>query len=619
MLAVADRDNLTRQIRDAVDIVDLVSSYVSLRRAGASFKGLCPFHEEKTPSFIVTPSRQMFKCFGCGAGGDVFTFLQLRERVDFPEARRMLGERAGIALEEETVTGGGGPGKRDLARANAWAQKLFRRHYRSPDGAQARAYVAGRGISEEMAEAFGLGLSVDSFDSLLRHAQQAGVDPRLLAAAGLIKERQGGGYYDTFRHRLMFPIHDTTDRIIGFGGRTLGDDPAKYLNTPATLLFDKSAHLFGLDRARHRLQEAGRAVVVEGYTDCMMAHQFGFTETVATLGTAMTEAHARLLKRYTDRVVLVFDSDEAGQRAADRALAVTLTVGLDVTLARVDEGKDPCDYLLSAGKTGFESVLNQGLGALEFKWQQVARAYEASPTGLGRRRAIDAYLQQLAEWLKHGAVDHIQTGLLLNQLSRILSLPPEDLHRQLQGVLRRSGGSLPSGPGPQADTAGRGPTGTTVNAAQEAMRQIVEVLLNEPSLYPSVAGSFDASAIADPSLAAVARELIPLLESAEDEPFSLGDLLARLASPEYGRLITDLAARGERRGDYQVVIEGAVACLASYRRAREAATHAEALRSTRDAAAADPAEEDERLLALAVSLKSPHFSTIRARKRFLDG
>jgi DNA primase len=612
---------LTRQIRDGVDIVDLVGSYVSLRRAGANFKGLCPFHEEKTPSFTVHPAKQIFKCFGCGAGGDVFTFVQLKEHVDFLEARRILADRAGVSLEEDTSGTPGGPRKTDLARVNDWARRVFRQAYESPAGEAVRSYVVKRGISDSVAESFSLGLAVDSYDGLIRRAATSKVGLKLMLAAGLVKESNRGGYYDTFRNRLMFPITDATGRVVGFGGRALGDDPAKYLNTPATALFDKSTNLFGLEAARERISERKRAVVVEGYTDCIMAHQHGFAETVATLGTAMTEQHASLLRRYTDRVILLFDSDEAGQRAADRALAVTLTVGLDVCLARVPEGKDPCDYLLSAGTDAFESVLNDAVGALEFKWRQVALEYEASATGPGRRRAIEAYLDQLAAWLDRGAVDPIQMGLLLNQVGRLLSLPAEELHRQLRGRRRRVTASS-RGPGPAEREQAR----QAVSARQAALRQVVEVLLNEPEIYhrrPELAGHLDPAAIEDPALAAVAGVLRDTLEAGE--PLRLDEFIGQFGSAAFGQLITDLQLHGERRGRYEEVAAAALMCLESFERSCRTAMLAEEIRRQRGQStgaeilpATAPGGEDEQLLALTESARNPQFATARARRRFLN-
>jgi len=618
-LAVSDREIITRQIRESIDIVDVISSYMTLRRAGSGFKGLCPFHEEKTPSFTVHPARQTFKCFGCGVGGDVFTFIQQREKVDFLEARRMLASRAGISLETERGHAPSGPSKSELIKVNQWAQKVFERNYDGPGGQAVRQYVLGRGISAEFAKDFGLGLATDSFDGLLELARNAKIDPKLPLAAGLLKERsQGGvgGYYDTFRNRLMFPIHDAIGRIVGFGGRTLADDPAKYLNTPATVLFDKSANLFGLDRAKNAARDAGRIIVVEGYTDCMMAHQCGFTETVATLGTALTQAHAAQLRRHTDRVILVFDSDEAGQRAADRAVSVTLSSGLDVAIAHVTQGKDPCDYLCAEGKEAFERVLKAGISALEFKWRQVALEYQAGDSGPARRRAIEVYLKQLADWGAGGVIDPIQTGLLVNQLSKVLSLPAEDLHRQLQRMARRTG-RISSAAGAIAVSGGQ-----KFSAEQQALRHVVAVLLNEPNMYEQVSQRFDTSLIRDDSLALVAARLMTQL--ATRELFRLDEFIGSFESPDFGRLITDLQLEGERCGAYADVIQGALNCLDSCACSRQTSTLADEIRHERQSATAGtdegqaPVGEDERLIALAASAKHPHFSPARVRKGFLQ-
>ncbi|MFQ6048448.1 MAG: DNA primase, partial [Phycisphaerae bacterium] len=320
----AETGAITRQIQQATNIVDLIGQYVALKPAGANHKGLCPFHNEKTPSFYVSASKQIFKCFGCGAGGDVFTFLQLREGISFAEARAWLAQRAGIRLEPTSQDRPAGPDQNALARVNDWAARFFRRQLLEPGiGAVARQYLAGRKISQQTAEAFGLGYAPDRWDGLLTAAQARGISTGLLAAAGLIRPRSGGeGFYDTFRHRLIFPIRDLPDRVIGFGGRTLGDDSAKYINSPETVLFEKGRNLYGLDLAKQPITRAGQAVIVEGYTDCLMAHQHGLAQTVATLGTALTEAHVQVLRRFADRAVVVFDPDEAGQRAADRALEV---------------------------------------------------------------------------------------------------------------------------------------------------------------------------------------------------------------------------------------------------------------------------------------------------------
>lgn len=617
-MVASDREILTRQIRDHIDIVEVIGRYLTLRRAGSGFKGLCPFHQEKTPSFTVNPGRQTFKCFGCGAGGDVFTFLQLREKVDFIEARRMLAEWAGVSLDSEVRGGTRGPSKSDLIAANEWAQKIFRRQYLGPAGEHARRYVAGRGIADESVEQFGIGLTLDRADILIEEARRAKIEIQTLLAAGLIKERERGGYYDTFRNRLMFPIHDLNGRIVGFGGRTFGDDAAKYLNTPATALFDKSSNLFGVDRAKHAAAEAGRIIVVEGYTDCIMAHQAGFAETVATLGTAMTDAHAALLRRYTDRVVLVFDSDEAGQRAAERAISVALTSGLDVQLARVPEGKDPCDYVLVAGRDAFGAVLNSGVPALEFKWRQVAREFAAGATGPARRRAVDAFLEQLAGWVGNGVVDPIQKGLLVNQLGKVLAMPVDDLHRQLDRLVRRARRPwlAPTGSvsGPDRKT-GDEPSRVRPSAQQEALRQVVEALLNEPSLYPATMGWFDPEVIRDSAVATVARELIRMIGDGGE--FRLDEFIGRFESETFARLVTDLQLRGERRGGHADVIEGARECIESALRLAEASALADAIRGEGATVEARDSEDDL-LRALTANARQRHFSPARIRRRYIQ-
>lgn len=608
-MTTSDREILTRQIRDALDIADVIGSYVTLRRAGAGYKALCPFHEEKTPSFTVHPGRQTFKCFGCGAGGDVFTFIQLKEKVDFVEARRMLADRAGISIERESGGTGGGPGKRELLAAQAWAAELFARHLAGPEGKDARAYVARRELTAECAGSFGLGLALDRYDALLEAARKARFSEELLLAAGLVKRSGRGTLYDTFRNRLMFPIRDVTGRIVAFGGRALGEDPAKYLNTPATVLFDKSSHLFGIDRAKHAAAKVGRIIVVEGYTDCMMAHQHGFTETVATLGTAMTDAHAGLLKRFTDRVILLFDSDEAGQKAADRAVSVALTSGLDVSLARVPEGKDPCDFLPAAGPEAFESLLKAAIGAIEFKWQHVANAYGAGPTGPSRRRAIEAYLQELADWVGQGVVDPIQKGFVVNQVSKLLSVPAEQVSRYLRGLEKRSRHVPARGLQPGPAVAVR-----RVGAAQHALRQIMEVLLNAPEEYPKVAASFDPNGLEDELLVRIGQALRTALEGGG--PLRLDEFIGRFENAEAARIVTDLQAAGERYEDPGAVLLGAIECLERCAGAREAMALADRIRQQRAAAGGGTfAGEDEQLIALARRARQSHFAPARVRRQ----
>jgi DNA primase len=614
-LASPDREALTRRIRQSVDIVDVIGGYVALRPGGANLKGLCPFHKEKTPSFTVHPGKQIFKCFGCGAGGDVFNFIQLYEKVDFLEARQILADRAGISLEGERGGGpggakggdGGGFGKAEIARANAWAAKVFRQAYLGPAGAAARAYVAKRQMSEATAEGFGVGLAVDSYSGILEAARRNGVPEPLLEAAGLARPSQrGDGVYDTFRNRLMFPIVDVMDRVIGFGGRTLGEDPAKYLNTPENVLFEKGRNVFGLNRAKEAIREAGRVIVVEGYTDCLMAHQHGFAETVATLGTAFTAEQAGLLRRYADVAILVFDSDEAGQRAADRALSVSLTQHLEVRLARVPSGKDPCAYLASWGRESFAGLLIEATPALEFKWRQLEAAFEASEHAPARRRAIEAFLGDVAAWVNAGAIDPIARGLILNRIGKLLSLRPEDVDAQLRAAQRR----MPRATGVQAGgrpAQRREDEARRERALDRALRQIVEVLLNEPGLVKAAGDALGRVRPTDPTMARIAADVAAWCRGGcATGSWRLDELLGGFGDPEMSRVVTDLQQAGEDRGNYAATLDAALACVGMH----------EGLGAAGSRSADGAGDEEAALAALAERARSHrHFSPLSAFRR----
>lgn len=330
------RDAVT-EVRDRIDVVDLVQGYVpSLKKTGANFKGLCPFHNEKTPSFIVFPDSQNFHCFGCGKGGDIFTFYMLVENVEFREALRELASRAGVELDigaprlpEEDEQ------RKKLIEINELAGMWF--HHvllKTSHGAVGREIVQQRGISDEMTAAFTLGFAPDSWDSLLNFLAARNIPGELAAEAGLASQRDSGGFYDRFRNRLIFPIRDRDGNMVGFGGRALGDAQPKYLNSPQTLIFDKSTLVYGLDLARDAIREVEEVVIVEGYTDAITAHQFGYRNVVASMGTALTEQQVAQIKRGSNRIVLALDSDAAGQMATLRGLE-TMADALDADVRPV--------------------------------------------------------------------------------------------------------------------------------------------------------------------------------------------------------------------------------------------------------------------------------------------
>jgi DNA primase len=324
-------------VLQAVDIVELIGKSVALKRRGKDFVGLCPFHSEKTPSFNVIPSKQTFYCFGCKAGGDAITFVMKRDRVEFIDALKLLAESAGIELPRFGGSKQNASEKLSLLAMQSAAGAFFAKVLGDPaQGKAAREYLAQRKIDAESIQRFNIGLAPDGWDGLIRGPVGKQYSPQQLATGGLVKARDGGsGFYDTFRNRLMFPIRDPEGRTIAFGGRVLpgSTDPAKYLNSPETPLFSKSRCIFGLDLAKQKIVETRTAVIVEGYTDVIIAHQCGATNVVSVLGTALTPQHAGILKRFADRIVLLFDADTAGEAAVEKAVGLLLMQPIEILIA----------------------------------------------------------------------------------------------------------------------------------------------------------------------------------------------------------------------------------------------------------------------------------------------
>jgi len=340
-------------VRQRTDVVEVVGRYVGLKQSGSSHKGLCPFHTEKTPSFHVHSEKQIFHCFGCGEGGDVFGFLMRHDNLSFPEAVRELARQAGVEIPE---TGEEGSRLATLYKANEQALEYFRAGLRGAAGRSARAYLDGRGVPADLLDRFQVGFAPPGWDGLIQHLGRVSQPTGVALEAGLIGERRtGDGHYDRFRDRIVFPIVEPGGRIAGFGGRSLGSDEPKYLNTPDSPIYHKGRVLFGLALAVDAIREKGRAVLVEGYFDLIALHRAGLAEGVAPCGTALTRDHARRLRRYTRDVVLLFDGDEAGQRAAERSLPVLSSEGLRVKAAFLPPGADP-DSLVMDSEQGEASL-----------------------------------------------------------------------------------------------------------------------------------------------------------------------------------------------------------------------------------------------------------------------
>ena len=523
------------QVRQANDIVDVVGAYVALRPAGGTYKGICPFHSDSRPSFDVDPRRQRYKCWSCGAFGDVFKFIMEFEKVTFPEALAMLARRAGIELKAS----GPDPQRLRLTDAMKWAAGLYHECFLEGEDAQAaRRYVGSRGLTGETVRRWQLGFAPLSGQWLVQQAVKAGIDLNTLVEIGLLGRReQEVGCYDRFRDRVMFPIRSATGQTVGFGGRILPESPyasrsPKYYNSAETPLFSKSELLYGLDQAKHAAAKEGYLAVVEGYTDVLMAHQHGVPQVVATMGTALNARHVQQLKRYVKRVVLVFDADAGGITGVDRALEIFAGQNFELAIATLPAGMDPCDLLTAQGREPFVSALTGAVDALDFKLNQVL-AKEQGRGVEGQRRMIDAVLGIIALTPDAANQDaRIKQQLIITHVAHRLGLKEESLWARL-GELRSALRKRAAETAPPAEERNEP---RAAKAAPEE-QQLLEVLLAEPALVPLAAEAVKPDRIAHLGLRRMLQGLYDL--HAAGDPPDLDGLRVKL---EDGRLI-DAALR----------------------------------------------------------------------------
>lgn len=359
-------EEILEKIKEENDIVDIISESVRLKKAGRSFSGLCPFHNEKSPSFSVSQEKQIYKCFGCGESGNVITFVMKNKNMNFIDAVKYLADRANILLEDEKRVNPIAKKKELLYKVNVEAGRFFFSNLRS--NKMAMEYFLNRGIRQETIKRFGLGYAKDSWNSLLFHLRKLGFSENILLEAGLVlTSEKTGNKYDRFRNRVMFPVFDYRGKVIGFGGRVLDDSKPKYLNSPETLVFQKGTNLYGLNFAIKSNMKERYFIIVEGYMDLISLHQHGITNVVASLGTALTVNQARLLKRYADKVIISYDADVAGQTATMRGLEILKDVGFDVRVLSIPQGKDPDEYVRSNGRDAFMKLINEAEGLVEYR------------------------------------------------------------------------------------------------------------------------------------------------------------------------------------------------------------------------------------------------------------
>ena len=550
-------DQIKVKVQQANDIVDVISEHVSLTKKGREMVGLCPFHDDHRPSLNVSSSKQIFKCYACGAGGDVFKFVQLRENLTFPQAIERLAQRAGISIKNYKSKNTKPHNRQQdidpnkLAKINSWAADYFQQNFRDEQkGKIARDYLDKRKITLQEAEKWQLGYA-GSDNGLLRAAKRLKISRDLLIKAGLIT----GDSNDKFINRLMFPITDVSGRVVGFGGRTLDESGAKYLNSPATPLFDKSSTLYGLQQARHHIVSGGKAVVVEGYTDCIMAHQFGCQNVVATLGTSFTNSHGRILQRYAQQAVLLFDNDLAGIEASNRAVEICLSQHIDIKITTVPERKDPCDFILSQGKEAFEKLVDRAVDVFQFKWNRLLEKLGREETLGGKKQAVEEFLQAIAKTIRTGRLAALDRGLIINRLSKITGLESREINTELRKRLviakRKKLYNV------QNQKNEHSVLGDGLSAL--AQREILEVLLNEPKLFELVQRRITVEIFDVPVLAQIATVLFKTLS--EKKVLSLTGFLGEFESTELGSIIVDLARSGQEKGNFESRLKGALGAI----------------------------------------------------------
>jgi DNA primase len=500
------------QVRQAVDIVDLVGDYLQLRREGRGYKALCPWHNDSRPSLQVNPERQSFRCWVCDIGGDIFSFMMKMEGVAFPEALAMLAERAGITLDSHSNPDAA-EAKRLYFQAMAWAEQQYHDCLlKAPEAQAARDYLADRNITAETISAARLGYAPEAWDWILQQARETRYTPKVLEAVGLVGQRSTGtGYYDRFRGRVLFSIHDPQGRPVGVGGRVLPGTPEaergpKYVNSPETPLFSKSSLLYGLDVAKDTMAKTRTAIVMEGYTDCLIARQFGFANAVAVLGTALGERHIKLLRRFVDTIVLVLDGDEAGRRRTEQVLELFVAEQMDLRVLTLPDELDPAEFLLERGAGPFQELLDSAVDALEHRYSLAMTGIDADSGLHTVLRAVESVLATLAKSprLQGQLTSAVQMreDQILHRLAQRSGLEDARLRQrlaELRRTTRRSETRTPEKMAPTAESSVPAvETSATTKLANEtpitpkqtlAERWLLELILEQPDLLAEARGT----------------------------------------------------------------------------------------------------------------------------------
>lgn len=501
------------EVRSRSDIVSVIGRYVRLKRAGSGYTGLCPFHNEKTPSFHVNPARQMYKCFGCGVGGNVLTFVMEYENLTFPEAMEMLAQENGIELPKQELTAQQKQQeslRQTLLEINKKAARYYFALLKSPRGKPGYDYLTGRGLSDETILHFGLGYAGQGGGELYQYMKKEGYSDSVLKETGLFKMDERGAY-DKFWNRVMFPIMDANNRVIGFGGRVMGDAKPKYLNSPETKIFDKSRNLFGLNYAKRG--KRSNMILCEGYMDVIALHQAGFTNAVASLGTAFTEQQANLIRRYTDEVLLTYDSDGAGIKAAMRAIPMLRRSGITGKVIHMEPYKDPDEFIKNLGAEEFEKRMEEAQNSFFFEIEVIKKNYSMSDPEQKTK-----FIHEIARKLLVFE-DKIQRDNYLEAVAARYNIKTEDL-RQL---VVRYGNQMPSGyqevmEERQQERIRKGKKKETREGISYSYRLLLSWLIEEPKLFVQIREWIKPEDFEEGLYRTVAKELYDQLDRGDLEP-----------------------------------------------------------------------------------------------------
>ncbi|HWY88747.1 MAG TPA: DNA primase [Gemmataceae bacterium] len=558
-----DRVALTQQIKEANDIVDVIGSYISLRPAGPTFKGVCPFHDDHRPSFDVDPRRQRYRCWACNQNGDVIKFVQEFVHVGFREALELLARRAGISLDSLKKSPHE-PRRALMLDVARWADGQFQECLlESPLAEPARLYLGERKLLGETVRRFGLGFAPPSGDWLVQKAVAAKVSLEILALVGLIAPRnEGDGYYSRFRDRVIFPIRDARGQTVGFGGRILPSSPVaangpKYYNSSETPLFSKSDQLYGIDQARQAAAKVGYLAIVEGYTDVMMAHQHGIQHVVATMGTALNARHVRSIRGTAPRVVLVFDADAGGNTGVDRALEVFVSQEMDLRIATLPDGLDPCDLLAARGPEPFREALEQAVDVLEYK---LARLMKESASGIeGQRQAVERMLGILALGPQERSV---KLELMVTRITQRLKLKEETVWTRLKELRgKRQGREASRRPSPTEE-----PPERTAPAAKHEI-ELLEALLADGTLVVQAIDQVSPAELEHPGLRLLLEGLYRL--HAEGLTPDLDHLRGRLDNEKLLDKAEEFRDRGLAQPDRRGYLHSVLARIRERRQLRQ--------------------------------------------------